>query len=1094
MRRYFKYFIVFIFMLFLVPISSNAKTSKFTYGINGINISEDKMIVNGWAYKTFINFCNSDNQNYNNYEMKDKSGNNVGIASRCGGKGFDSVQYKLYLHSDNGNVKNIYAVKRDGTSGNLRRIGISATCVNYYKPTVDGKAEHCDGALATFGEFPSEPIDYYRRNYNVQNRVNNYSEGTYFYDDIGFIGVFNMADLQDDVTYTLYLSLTINGRTEEIPVAAPGLTVSIDGKLVTQSKTSNKITVKSDYDNFVLNYSPDVGQINQDAGSVYYKKGNGFAQFTKSLGGGYFTPYRNYTIKSILLSQNASIVGNHERIGGFDFYNLGTTGSFTNDYTTPGKNYTYYAISPWVEIEGSLKLSKNKINQSCGGTKEGSTARKNYCNQATKPSDYAICCNNLICGGTSPNTRAREEYCTNNPNDGACCSSGGNCPIETTDKLDPVDPTYYTYWNQASTEDTGYRVVTGTNTTVKDYPKYCAATDSTSTMLTTDEMLRQYNNAFCYQKGSFATTSPNQADYILTYSGGAYSLNTNYDTDLVCVSLANRRVTNVKYYDENCNYKGQSGGDNEVHFLDDNYNFDKSDNLTDESLSFWTTCTTSNSCPPEATNCPSTVTYPCKETIEWKSSWDYTSTDHLGYNRVGKFSIDVLEAKLKEVPQLYLTDTTINQKVAKFDVNTTVEKDTQTKLYSQNNASLMLDYIEEKQSKDSSFSDPLAGMTKSTFVQKLQLKRYINADESSIKEKSFGSKSYSCRSTTLTTCTGEDAYKKFVEECDNKWETLSQTIEYASNHYYGTLNLNYENVSEKEHTGKCGELTCTDRYKYTCKYKFWYEGEVTKTMYVTIEDTYKEESIKLNANYTLNPNSVPDEIKERFEESGEKYVSQVNLSDYYQITLGSSDYNSSDGKYFGVAGTWNMDKALCALDVTDHYCNPEEATCACKYDKKGNLEKGVYYSDCLDFRIVSVSSLFPGKGSSLCVNPTSNCRQPGRNWLYVSNDFKRTDNFNYTKDKPMYHITLTPSTMNKIASDYKEYYTNIDLGGWYNPSKCTYNGNSRCSSDYESSILNSLGSSVFTRNYDIINTRYRILKNMPGVNVYKTSRDNGEGD
>ncbi len=1140
MKKNILYLSVTVFLLFLLPIS--VKASVFTYGINSITVDDEKVAIRGWAYYTLMDYCNSDNRTYNGYKMTDKNGNDVGVAERCAGKGIDSVKYRLYAQPNNNNNGIIYAKNRDGNSStwaNLRVQGTSATCVDYFKPTVNGKAEHCDGFLAPLGEFPNEPVNYSRRNFNVQNNTPQYNEGqygTYFYDDIGFFGYFDLSSFKDGETYKIYLEVTHSGTGKSDPhlIAAPGLVVTGDG--LTVKSDGQKVKVNSNFDQIFINHGLNQGKINQEKTMPYYNDNGKIKQKGPSSGGGYFKSSENYVIKEVLPINRINLAGDTSRLGGFEFYNLGTKKTFNNDKLLLSGNVfdRYYAISPWISYSGLITIKKDA--QKCGGTLQGSDERKAYCDISDgkkKPSDYNICCSSLICGGTKPGTAARRNYCRSNPNDTACCFTpgGGNCPIEIDDKFDPIDPEYYTYWNNANTTDTGYRTTTnkGSSTEVKDYPKYCAASDSTYTLFTRDKngiLEKQYNKAFCYQKGSFTTTSPNKADYILTYSGGAYSLNVNYDTELICVSLDQRRVVGVDYYDEDCNYKGHASNDRDIHFADEEFDSD-------------------------------------------------TVSEYLLYNKEGKFSMDIIKDKIKNIPQLYLVDTTTHQTVSVFNVDTTINEPTQI-AYSANGSSSMFKHMSEIAAKDSSFSDPLGGFPTSTFVQKLEITKYVD-DYNSDSMKS-ANLNQGCRWEKKRNDDGtyyyeyskncNDQVEKFDDKCsdleskardrfnnmsDEEKNRYPETVTYNKDHYYGILERQFGRIGGNNYSASdeipcnpgsngCVDINMCDRAVDDCKigcnkncdrgdkecraevqqcraecanaeeecepnwvkqqftitdscsYGIYYEGEVTKTMYVTIEDTYKEESIKLNANYTLTPDSVPDKIKDRFEELGEKYVSQVNLSDYYQITLGSSDYNSSDGKYFGVAGTWNMDKALCALDVTDHYCNPEESTCACKYDKKGNLEKGVYYSDCLDFRVVSVSSLFPGKGSGFCVNPTSNCRQPGRNWLYVSNDFKRTDNFNYTKDKPMYHVTLTPSTMNKIASDYKEYYTNIDLGSWYNPSKCTYNGNSRCSSDYESSILNSLGSSVFTRNYDIINTRYRTLKNMPGVNVYKTSRSIESGD
>lgn len=1107
MKKYFKFSLLFIIGMLFIPYNVKGLTSRNVYGINRIYISENTLKISGWAYRTFTNFCNIDDSTFMNYNMKtsggeylvDDEGKNK-VASKCSGKGFGSVIYKIVAVPKDGSEK-IYAKSADGKS-NLRKIGTSATCVNYYKPSTlldgNGASVHCDGKIALFGDFPNEPIDYERRNYIINEDTNGYYEGNYFYDDIGFAGVLNLNELKDNVEYTLYLEMTVNGQTYSFKIAAPGIAVSLEG-LTVKSKTASKVEINNSDLDLVLNYSPNEGVINQDSGGVYrFINKNGIQQYTKNLGGGYFKPNLSYQILDILEFSDIELAngGNLARLGGFDLYNLNTKSTFKENYIYPGSDSDdYYAMSTWVSFNGVLSLLKSPPkNTKCGGTDEGSTARIMYCHISPKPSDYDECCG--LCGGTLYGTIARENYCAMNPTDSNCCRTEGLCPAESVDDLDPADPIYYTYWNTSIVSENKFisSYENGTKV-IGNYPKYCSGTDSTSTMITTEEMLQQYNNAFCYQKGSFSTTSPNQSDYILTYSGGAYSLNVNYNTDLVCVSLADRRVTNVKYYDEDCNYKGEASNDGEIHFKDDGYVWNSTVDSDEETYTYWGTCTQYNSCPSQATNCPSTVQVPCQQTVTFKSGIKYTYTEELDYNRLGKFSISDLDEKFKAIPTLYLKDSTTDQVTTKFNAETTITKSDTVATYTNNNSSLMMEYINSRKAEDPTFSDPLAGDTKSTFVQKIVLKRYI--DNYASGTRNFGSKSYSCTNTTLgTTCSGEDAYDKFVSDCAAKYNSFDKKLRYAISHYYGDLDLNYENVSETKHSGKCGKTTCRDKYTYTCKYKIWYEGEVTKTMYVTIEDSYKEESMNLTANYTLSSDSVPDSIKERFEGTNEKYVSQVNLSDYYQITVGSTDYdkNSNSGKYFGVAETWNMDKALCALDLTDHPCESTEASCACKYNG-ANLDRNVYYSECLDFRVVSLTALFPGKSTSLCINPTRNCRQPGRNWeMYLQTGFVNTENIDVdiVNAEPMYHITLTSATMNQIVNTYKDYYTDINLGIGYNPSLCNYIGDSRCSSDYESDMLNQLGSSVFTRNRDIINTRYRQLRTL-GVNKYETTKNSSGG-
>lgn len=1035
MKKNIKYLLIFTFLLFIFPINGHANSSMFSYNISTIKIINDRMAVSGWAYFTFQDFCNIDNPQYEGYEMtnleevyderdpnpdKKPIEKNVshGVANRCSGKGYNSVIYRLVLQPNSGNAPKIYSKSTSGSMQNMRREGVSATCINYWKPsTYDkktgiGYAIHCDGAIAEFGEFPNTPINYGQRNFNVNYTRNGYWEGTYFYDDVGFAGVFDLNDMVENVEYTLYVEIVRGGYIERFPVAAPGKAVSSEGRIV-KSKNSEKITLKSQYYDYFLNYSPDKGVINQDAGTVYYLNGNQFFQLPpgNGKGGGYFTSYLEYDILSI---KESGPTKNSYRLGSFDFYQLGTTGKFKDDYTEPGKESSrFYAASPWVSFSGVVKISKKKTTE-CGGTEPLSDDRKSYCSKYPKPDDYDDCC---ICGGTLPDTDERKLYCAmeENQNDTYCCDNKRLCPPTTDDKLVPVTPTKYTYWNlNAKQEETSYRVVSE-NTSIKDYPKYCAATDETITMVTTDDMLLQYNNTFCYQKGSFTSNSPNKKDYILTYAGGSYSLNVKYNTQLACVNLEKRIVKRIDYYDQECSYRDSSTSDDDLYFLDDSL--------------------------------PS-------------------GFPTLDVNKNGKFDIESLKPTLEKIPTIYLSDTTSNQKTVDFDVDIKFSEVSSSKY---TGSSLVYNHIKKLKEKDKSFTEPLGGKqsdinTSKTFVRKVVISKDIN--------KEVGEFRCSTLDANTNECTPSEV------------NGLHSSLEYTDEHYYGKILLKSELLESKE-VWNSGYSSIA---YYSNKYKYWYEGTVTKTMYVTLEDEYYEDVLDMEATYTIPAEAVPSTIRDRFESGGEKYISQVNLSDYYQITMGAKDYNLVDNQYFGVAGTWNMDKTLCALDVTDHKCDPGRETCACKYDDKGNLERGLHYTECMYFRVVSVTSLFPGRGLSLCVNPTSNCRQPGRNWLYVSNDFKRADNFDYIKDKPMYHITLNPSTMNKIASNYKEYYTNIDLGSWYDPSKCTYNGNSRCSSDYESSILNGLGKGVFTRNYDIINTRYRTLKNMDGVNIYETSK------
>lgn len=1093
MKRVLTFLLLFSACFLIFPLNSIAAEttlkSSDVYGINSISITDDEFTISGWAYITFKNFCNTDNSTYQKYEMTDKNGKSLGIAADCKNKGFNNVVYKIKALGEDGDV--VYAKNSSGGE-NLRRQGISATCVNYYKPTAsDGKSSvHCDGATALFGEFPTNPINYKRRNYNVQYYDTNFFyEGAYFYDDIGFAGKIRLEELKNDVNYTLYLEVTVNNeKTHSYKIATTGLVISYYGYSL-KSSTAKNFKISSSFYDLVVNHSSNIGTINQSAGAVYYKSSNAFKQKSPSLNGGYFKEYKNYTIKEVVSSQQISIVGNRERFGSFSLYNLGTTGSFNNqcssndknkNCTIPGDNYSYYAISPWVSFSGQLVIKKSiNVKSECGGTTLGTTERTDYCNSSIRPDDYNSCCQ--VCDGTVKGTIERERYCANNPSDSTCCDTVGQCPSESYDDLNPAVSKYYTYWDTSVISEKSFTSsYSNGTTTVDNYPKYCSGTDSTSTMITTDGMLLQYNNAFCYQKGSFTTTSPNQSDYILTYSGGAYSLNVDYNTELVCVSLKNRKVTNVKYYDENCNYKGQANNDGEIHFLDDGYSFGSRIDTDSETFKYWTMCskTVYPDCSnaPAGSNCPSSVSVevPCLEEGTYTSDFKYKTTEFLKYNRLGKFNIVDFENKLKEIPSLYLTDNTSNQTVSKFETTINVQKNNSVKTYTENNNSEMLEYIEEQKNIDPSFSDPLGGTTKTSFVQKLQLVR--NIDNFLKRTRSFFSVSYSCNSVRCEP--SEYTYTR----CENAIENVDKTYRYAIDHYYGNLDLEYSDVSDSE----CNDAGTTCRYY--CKYEYWYKGDVTKTMYVTIEDSYKEENMNLVANYTLSSDSVPASIKERFEITNEKYVSQVNLSDYYQITMRSTDYDKdkNSGKYFGIAETWNMDKALCALDLTDHDCDPAESTCTCKYNG-ASLEKGVYYSECLDFRVVSTTSLFPGKGNYKCENPLRLCRQPGRNWSkYLETGLLSSDNIDYVKDKPMYHIVLTPSAMNNIINNNKDYYTKIDLTG-YNPSKCTYAGDSRCSYDYWSTMLNGLDSSVFTRNYDIINLRYRQLKAL-GANEYKTSK------
>lgn len=1160
MKRVLTFLLLFSVCFFASSLNSFAATTKSrnVYGINSISITDSQILINGWAYRTFTNFCNTDNSTYASYQMSDSTGKILNESSICSNRGYSSVVYSIKAVGDDGHV--VFATNTSGGK-NLRRQGTSATCVNYYKPTTsDGKSSiHCDGSIAPFGEFPSNPINYQRRNYNVQNYNKTlFSEGAYFYDDIGFAGKIDVSELKNDVSYTLYLDMTVNDKTYSFTIAAPGLVVSISGHTILNSKNDSKINVSSSEFNFVLNYSSNYGVINQDAGSVYVLSDSKFKQFSPSLGGGYFTKGLTYNIKGMIPFSSISVYGNRERIDSFDLYNLGTTGSFSSNYTKPGDDYSYYAMATWVSFSGKLVLIKTGLstNKICNGTVFGTTARIGYCNQNPKPDDYNTCCE---CGGTLPDTVARATYCSKNSDNFSCCPSSGNCPPETIDKIDDIIPENYTFWDSSTSSDKESYYTNISKKTILNFPKYCTETDKTSTAFNNVlGMTLEYNNAFCYQVGGFTTVSDSIqssddklpfSKYYITYSGGNYKLNVRYETELVCVSLDNREIIgiSVKGHDGNCTVS------NNLNDSDIKWNGEDTTEEPDDTFDYYDSkyyynhkqsgCNVSCFDTPGGEHCEPTDGSLYLETVgEYdgdgnrsnknicysgfkKSSQDsivtngYTSSPPLNVSKEGKFDITSTEVlkNFENIPTLKVSDSTSNSKDLVFDVNLikdySNEKVSFETSYS-NDSSYMKEYLN-----DNNISSPLNHESYSVFTKAITVKKYVAM---------YKPKTVICHyyhgdqaSSKFIDSTYYNMYNCLLQRLTGKYSTYTTDpvpteISYNEDNYSGTLKLKFVGDNNLIDTYKKGYSDSLYKDYINSDYKntdinynlmtydkpnsktrsqinliaslnYFYEGWVEKTIYVTVKSNYKEQRIKLYADYSLPLSSVSD----RFSEISGKWVSQINLSDYYQIKVDSTSHSVDSGNKFGVAETWNMDKALCALDLTDHDCDPSESTCACKYNG-ASLEKGVYYSECLDFRVVSTTSLFPGKGNYKCENPLRLCRQPGRNWSkYLETGLLSSNNIDYVKDKPMYHIVLTPSAMNNIINNNKDYYTNIDLTG-YNPSKCTYVGDSRCSYDYWSTMLNRLDGSVFTRNYDIINLRYRQLKAL-GANEYKTSKVSSSG-
>ena len=1011
MKRTLKYFII-IFIMLILP----TKAKAITYSIEEAIMKDTELSIKGWAYFVNKNFCNSDNGKYKKYKTDD----NGAVANKCSGKGYNSVKYQLYLVPVNGNADRIYFKnnRRDsnnqGSVDNLRYNGVSATCVNYYKGNVKEinketgeeitKVVHCDGVLSQLGEIPDEPITYIQRNKNVQTNAGGGGE-SYFYDDIGFSGYVDLNELVPEVKYTLYLDIILDGGTpQSFNITMPGINVSTGGDTTLDSKDSNGETtyVGPNETKYILGSLPESGTINQDYTMPYYIDDSVLKQKGKTQGGGYFREGYSYFVNSTLYIEYILGVHNYiiERTGGFKFFQLGTTGIFENKYIYPGtKNKDYYAIAPWLDFSGSYTIVRH-VKEECGGTKEGLSDRIAYCNNTPKPDDYNTCCQD---------------------------KQVGICEEETTDQLKLITSTPYTYWD--TTPPQGVDVETELNTkneSIQNYPKYCSNKDFTNTMYN-DAYRDQAIQAFCYQEGGFTTSSntKNEKNYILTYTGGAYTLNVEYNTRLVCTSLDNRTITEIRYYDpgKTCSKVGTVTleGDAEVKFLD-----------------------------------------------------EVSDGNKLNYNKNGIFDVNVdndvgsLVSKIKNVPTLVLKDTTADQNEITLESKMTITKS--------GNLENMNEYIKNA----NNGSDP---RTNNSFVQKLELTKKITSEDgygsdSVTSSCSFESPSSSCNATTD--------------------EKPDKTKEYAKDYYYGKLDLTYGEVkggcdSDKE-TGK-GGCSYTAQYSYT--------GTVKKLMYVTIRDNYKTEYVDLNFKYTIPPEAIPQSIRDRFENAdGEKYVSQINLSDYYQIIINSKDYKKGSGEGFGIASNWDIDKALCILDVTSFpkvcdpskeecgdlpYCDPSKQNC-----KDDNDTIGDHYTDTFAYRIVSTTALFPGKDFSRCKNPTGGCRQPGRNWNnYLKSDQKSAfllpTNIDYTPETPMYHITLSPSTMNKIISENKDYYTNITLGSWYNPKECV-NSSGRCSSDYESDMLDKLGDSIFTRNRKIIYGRYKVLSQY-GVNEYLTSKE-----
>lgn len=1020
MKRTLKYFVVITFIMLILPI----KTKAITYSIDQAVMNDTILSIQGWAYFVNKNFCNSDNGKYKEYKTDD----NGAIANKCSGKGYNSVKYQLYLVPINGNADRIYFENNrsdsnhEGSTENLRYKGVSATCVNYYKATTaNGDVVHCDGELSKPGEIPDKSIKYIQRNKNVQTNAGGGGE-SYFYDDIGFSGSVDLNELVPEVKYTLYLDIILDGGTpQSFNITMPGINVSTGGETTLESKDSNgdMTYVGPNETKYILGSLPESGTINQDKTMPYYigvddKGSKVLRQKGPATSGGYFKSGFSYFLNSTL--DITSILGSHtyisERTGGFKFFQLGTTGVFKGNYIDPGnQNNDYYAIAPWVDFSGRYTIVRH-VKEECGGTIVGSPQRIAYCNNTPKPSDYNICCQD---------------------------KQVGICEVETTDEPNLITPTPYTFWDTAPTKgaDVETEVNTQKHDNVENYPKYCSGTDFTNTLYN-DEYRGQALRAFCYQEGGFTTSSStrNDKNYILTYAGGAYTLNVEYKTKLVCTSLNDRTITEIRYYNpsKDCSNVGTAPSDGEVKFLD--------------------------------------------EPSDGKK---------LDYNKMGIFNmesdnkISSFISKIEKVPTLYLKDTTTDQITATLNSEMTIKD-----YYIVAGNGDMKDYIKKASEKKQDTKDP---RTSDSFVQKLELTKKINSEY----DYSAGTMTKRCSCFDVPT---EEEDPDYICPCKPVLPTGSTepagTVDYEENYYYGTLNRVYGQTE-----GGCGRGGCS----YSTPYH--YEGEVKKLMYITIQNNYKTEYLDLNFKYTIPPEAIPQSIRDRFENaSGEKYVSQINLSDYYQIVLESSNYKKGSGEGFGIASNWDIDKAMCILDVTSYpkvcdptkedcddlpYCDPSKQKCKDDNDKIGD-----HYTDTFAYRIVSTTALFPGTSFSDCKNPTGMCRQPGRNWNnYLKSDQKSTfllpTNIDYTPETPMYHITLSPSTMNNIISENKDYYTNINVGKDYNPSLCI-NSSFRCSSDYESEMLDNLGSSIFTRNRKIIYDRYKTLSQY-GVNEYLTSKE-----
>ena len=77
MKRVLTFLLLFSACFFVFSLNSFAATttqSRNVYGINRIYITNNTLRISGWAYRTFTNFCNTNNPTFGNYNMKNGNG------------------------------------------------------------------------------------------------------------------------------------------------------------------------------------------------------------------------------------------------------------------------------------------------------------------------------------------------------------------------------------------------------------------------------------------------------------------------------------------------------------------------------------------------------------------------------------------------------------------------------------------------------------------------------------------------------------------------------------------------------------------------------------------------------------------------------------------------------------------------------------------------------------------------------------------------------------------------------------------------------------------------------------------------------------